>query len=60
MMQTKREEFSDTKSTPLFSSNDAKKLATSRRKSKVKELFSRFKEVNQSKSRGEDKNGQGK
>lgn len=52
--------MTDTKITSLFSMDDAKSLATSRRLGKIKELFSKFKEFiksksNELKSKGEDK-----
>lgn len=49
----------DTKTTSLFSMEDAKSLATSRKFGKIKELFAKFKEFIKSKNniklKGEDK-----
>ena len=59
-IQTENEELADTKITSLFSIDDAKSLATSRRLGKIKELFSKFKEFinskfNKLKSKRKDK-----
>ena len=40
----KKEEITNTQENYLFSKNDAKKLANSRRYSKIKEIFTRLKE----------------
>ena len=59
-IQKENEELIDNKNTTPFTINDAKRLATSRKFSKIKEMFSKFKEFIKSKSsvlksKGEDK-----
>ena len=59
-IQTENEELTNTKNTSLFSIDDAKRLTTSRRLGRIKELFYKFKEFiksksNELKSKGEDK-----